>query len=97
VNRAKTKPPEPKVHKGIPYCTEECKGIPYCTEECSRFDGKRCDLMGFRPDGICEPAVKAMADEIKTLRARLQSRAGEVAALEAAAEALADRLACEGQ
>lgn len=31
--------------------------IPRCSEHCPSFDGKRCELMGFRPDGICEPAV----------------------------------------
>ena len=36
------------------------KGVPFCSEDCPRFDGKRCDAMGFRPDGICEPSVEAM-------------------------------------
>lgn len=35
--------------------------IPRCSERCPSFDGKRCELMGFRPDGICEPAVREIA------------------------------------
>lgn len=31
--------------------------VPYCQHECASYDGKRCKLMGFRPDIICEPAV----------------------------------------
>lgn len=39
------------------------KNVPHCAEDaCPRFDGKRCDAMGFRPDGICEPAVQRMGD-----------------------------------
>ena len=35
--------------------------VPRCDEDCPSFDGKRCELLGFQPEGICEPAVKAMA------------------------------------
>lgn len=35
--------------------------IPRCSEKCPSFDGKRCELMGFRPDGVCEPAVHEIA------------------------------------
>lgn len=34
-------------------------GIPLCQDElCPQYDGKRCRMLGFRPDRICEPAVK---------------------------------------
>jgi len=37
------------------------RNVPSCsTDECPEYDGKRCKLMGFRPDGICEPTVEAM-------------------------------------
>lgn len=36
------------VHQGIPFCAREL---------CPSYDGKRCGLVGCRPDGICEPAV----------------------------------------
>lgn len=33
-------------------------GIPRCAyDACPQYDGKRCRAMGFKPDGICEPAV----------------------------------------
>lgn len=39
-------------------------GIPFCTDECPSHDGKRCLVLGFRPMGLCEPAVIAMNEEI---------------------------------
>lgn len=35
-------------------------GLPLCSDRCAAFDGKRCDILGHRPDAICEPAVLAM-------------------------------------
>ena len=32
-------------------------GLPCCSESCPSHDGKRCELMGFRPSRLCEPAV----------------------------------------
>lgn len=37
-------------------------GVPWCSEDCQCHDGKRCTLLGMRPDSICEPAVIALAD-----------------------------------
>ncbi len=37
-------------------------GVPNCSEHCRYHDGKRCELLGFRLDGICEPAVLHMAN-----------------------------------
>lgn len=35
--------------------------VPFCSmERCPHFDGKRCDLIGRRPDNLCEPAVGVM-------------------------------------
>lgn len=31
--------------------------LPLCTEECQHHDGKRCDLLGRRPDEHCTPAL----------------------------------------
>lgn len=36
--------------------------VPWCDERCAQHDGKRCQVTGLRPDGICEPAVKEMAE-----------------------------------
>jgi hypothetical protein len=36
--------------------------LPNHSEDCPRFDGKRCDAMGFRPHGVCEPVVIVMAE-----------------------------------
>lgn len=35
-------------------------GVPLCNESCPSHDGKRCELMGCRPDEMCQPAVMAM-------------------------------------
>jgi hypothetical protein len=40
-------------------------GLPCCDERCARFDGKRCEVSGFRPHYFCEPAVLAMAAELE--------------------------------
>lgn len=40
-------------------------GLPLCREECVHYDGKRCRMLGFRPDRICEPAVLRMAERMK--------------------------------
>lgn len=33
-------------------------GLPLCAnEQCPAFDGKRCRILGFRPDRFCEPAL----------------------------------------
>lgn len=46
----------------------DAKGIPWCTDDgCPLYDGKRCRATGFKPSNICEPAVEAMAEKIKTL------------------------------
>ena len=44
-------------------------GQPVCSQSCPSHDGKRCQLIGFRPSMLCEPAVVAMADEIRRLHA----------------------------
>lgn len=31
--------------------------VPICDDGCRFHDGKRCELLGFRPDRICEPMV----------------------------------------
>lgn len=36
-------------------------GVPHC-------DAKRCELMGFRAGGLCEPEVAEMAAELNALR-----------------------------
>ena len=45
-------------------------GVPHCAyNACPSYDGKRCELLGARPDGICEPAVIDMASDLIELRA----------------------------
>ena len=51
-------------------------GVPLCREGCPHHDGKRCGLMGFRPDRICEPAVVAMRTELDAARPVLKACAG---------------------
>jgi hypothetical protein len=49
------------------------RGVPRCTrDKCPAFDGKRCDLMGYRPGPLCEPAVAVMAEDLRHARAALR-------------------------
>jgi hypothetical protein len=49
---------------------DELHNIPRCSEDdCRHYDGKRCKLMGFEPDGICEPAVHRMSEAIQVVLA----------------------------
>lgn len=51
---AAPEPPSPAWHNNVPYCSTEC----------AHHDGKRCGLMGFRVEALCEPIVKAMGDRL---------------------------------
>lgn len=34
-------------------------GLPLCSrEDCPQYDGKRCRVLGFRPDRFCEPQMR---------------------------------------
>lgn len=46
---------------GVPRCGQEPASEP---RGCPSYDGKRCAVLGHRPDYICEPAVEAMASTI---------------------------------
>lgn len=55
-----TRPPEPRLDE---------HEIPWCDEHCPHHDGKRCELIGHRPDAICEPAVHILVGLMKRLDA----------------------------
>jgi hypothetical protein len=49
---------------------DEMHTVPQCAQEqCRHFDGKRCELMGFEPGSICEPAVAQMSEAIHVVLA----------------------------
>ena len=39
--------------------------VPRRVESCIHHDGKRCELLGSRADGVCEPVVSGMAALLK--------------------------------
>lgn len=45
--------PEPRYDGDVPFCA---------SDKCSRYDGKRCELLGARPSLLCEPAVASMGE-----------------------------------
>lgn len=46
------------------------RGVPWCTrEDCPAYDGKRCQILGFRPGSLCEPQVAEMARLIRAAQA----------------------------
>lgn len=44
--------------------------IPLCVTSCPHHDGKRCALLGFPPDRICEPEVRRTVREKDRLHRR---------------------------
>lgn len=51
----------------------ELRTIPTCSEDnCPHYDGKRCLLMGFEPDNICEPAVQQLSEAVQVVLANLK-------------------------
>lgn len=38
--------------------------VPLCRDACPHHDGKRCRILGHRPNIMCEPVVEAMGAEI---------------------------------
>jgi len=46
-------------------------GVPWCIEKCKEHDGKRCELLGHRPDSICEPYVIKLVEKIKFLEGKI--------------------------
>ncbi len=40
--------------------------MPWCVESCRYHDGKRCVILGQRPDRLCVPVVSAMAEMLAT-------------------------------
>lgn len=63
-------------------------GVPMCAlEECPQYDGKRCRVLGMRPDAICEPAVIDMA-------ATIERYARAIAAADQLAEAVVAVATC---
>lgn len=67
-------------------------GVPHCSyEKCPNYDGKRCRALGFRPQGICEPAVIGMDVRLAAVETERDSLRAEVAALLAAKVKVPDR------
>lgn len=43
-------------------------GVPRCSEEkCPSYDGKRCQLLGQKPDSICAPEVKLRFGQLERM------------------------------
>lgn len=40
------------------------EGVPLCDRGCASHDGKRCEVIGHRPDRLCQPAVVQMANVV---------------------------------
>ncbi len=54
-------------------------GVPRCTyDACPSYDGKRCAVLGFRPDAICEPAVIEMAGQVRELATQVSELRAEL-------------------
>jgi hypothetical protein len=41
--------------------TIDVHGVRWCSEICPQYDGKRCEVLGFVPDRICEPWARSAA------------------------------------
>ncbi len=43
-------------------------GVGCCDEDCPSHDGKRCRILGRRPEHVCEPWARLMVLEVRQLR-----------------------------
>lgn len=69
-------------------------GVGFCDDACPQYDGKRCELTGFRPSGVCEPWAQRLVAESVRLKEQLVAEmrwnnAGGIEALRAAERAQA--------
>ena len=54
--------------KPAPVFEPQRPGLPICSyDACPAYDGKRCDLTGFRPYTYCEPALLDMSCALREL------------------------------
>ena len=61
----------------------DANGLPTCSQDdCPAYDGKRCRLLGFRPDRFCEPALLAERQADSALRSAAGLAAGALAGAE---------------
>lgn len=54
----------------------DSQGVPRCSERCPSFDGKRCEILGHKPENICEPAVVDMAKRLMVVALSLIAMMG---------------------
>ena len=45
-------------------------GLPRCDSSCPSHNGKRCEILGHRPDAFCEPALMAIRGAVDELLAQ---------------------------
>lgn len=46
--------------------TYDGHGVGKCDDRCPQHDGKRCDLLGYKPGSVCEPwARQTLAKDAK--------------------------------
>lgn len=83
----------PRAGGPIPAPDVDKHGTPWCTgDECGAYDGKRCELLGQRPDRICEPAVIDLARRYRGAGAMTRRQVGRAHAAEVARDEARDGL-----
>ena len=50
---------------------ELVEGAWRCTDRCPSYDGKRCELLGHQPEGLCVPACRADRAVTKAARSMI--------------------------
>jgi hypothetical protein len=73
--------------------TKDKDGLPLHTDDCPEYDGKRCRLVGFRPDHFCEPALIEEKERARVLAIQVEQLNREVSTLTIERDRLAGQVA----
>lgn len=77
----------PREHRA-PKPDLELDGVPRCRTACPNHDGRVCRILGWQPEGLCEPEIRRWRDELVRLRRKVEKKCGpRMTRAEAASEA----------
>ena len=51
--------------RDLPIIPDWRDDVPWCNESCPKHDGKRCEVLGRRPDDMCVPAVRGLVATVR--------------------------------
>lgn len=63
-----------------------------CDVRCPSFDGKRCEILGHQPEGICEPYARLLGVQVASLTADNESRVRVPTPIDANTKTIVERV-----